>query len=101
MVYKILHLPTGTYMYYSLLEGKIWTKNFYTQYEIESNRYHFGTGDNDKPTTLFKDKNTARRFLEMWERLKHKENNGSVDYLVFDYGVEYVFNKAHFSIIKV
>jgi hypothetical protein len=102
MAYKILHLPTATFMYHSLMEatGKTNTTNFYTQYEIDNGFYTFNNLK-EKPTQLFKTKSMATRFLDRWEKLKSLENNGNVDELIFDEDTKYVFSRAHFSIIKV
>ncbi len=99
MAYKILHLPTATYMYHSLnIDGKTNTKNFYTQYEIESGYYSF---DDSPATSIFRNRNMASRFLDRWDKLKELEDNDGVDYLLFKDNEEYVFQRYHFSIIKV
>jgi hypothetical protein len=97
--YKILHLPTATYMYHSLGKGgKTDTRNFYTQFEVDNKFYDFS----DYPATqLFNSKSTATRFLDRWELLATLENNDGVDDLVFEDNEEYKFKRIHFSVIRV
>jgi hypothetical protein len=98
-MYKILHLPTATYMYHSLNnDGKVNTRNFYTQHELDTGYYFF---EEQKATQIFKTKSMATRFLNRWEWLATQEDNGNVDALFFEDNVEYAFKRCHFSIIKV
>jgi len=98
-MYRILHLPTGTYMYYTLDNGKINTQNFYSQYEVDNNLYDTNSSDGLLQSS-FKDKSMARRFLDRWERMNKLENNDGIDPLVFDECCSYSFNKLHFSVVK-
>jgi hypothetical protein len=100
MAYKILHLPTGTYMWYSLQDGKINTRNLYTQYEIDNKIYDF-INKEEKPSMLFKNRGVARRFLDRWVKLSKEENNGCIDELIFDESEPYIFKRHHFSILEV
>ena len=99
-VYKILHLPTATYMWYDLITHskniKFKHNNIYTHYEIENQFFSC-----NRPSDEFKSLRTAESYLDGAVHLKEMLMGEGGEPLLFsgEDAKDYTPIREHFTIV--